>query len=190
MTGLWLASYLALWAVVLVELVTIAILFRQLGLRLLNSAAGMSRTGIAVGRHAPSLTGQDENGRTVDFNADSLQRSILLFAATDCAPCARLMPDLALFAERNPNVVIRVVTPDNTEANRRFVAEHSIKVPVINAAEARDRFEVKATPFGFAIDEDGRVAAKGLVNRYDDLDRLASHFVSNGRPNLQSSLAN
>src|SRR5260370_7917998 len=97
MTGLWLASYLALWAVVLVELVTIAILFRQLGLRLLNSAAGMSRTGIAVGRHAPSLTGQVENGRPVDFNPNSLQRSILLFAPTDFAPPPRLMPNLPFF---------------------------------------------------------------------------------------------
>ena len=189
MSGLWLGSYLALWAVVLVELATIAILFRQLGLRLLNSAAGISRSGIAVGRQAPSVTGLDEDWKTVDLDAGSLQRSIILFAATGCVPCARLMPDLALFAQRNPDVVIRVVTPDSVDANRRFAAEHSITMPVINASEANERFEVKATPFAFVIDQTGRVAAKGLVNRYDDLDRLAA-FVSDGQPNQQSSPAN
>src|SRR5438067_1165484 len=149
----------------------------ELGLRLLNTAAGVSRGGLAVGRSIPSIAGEDQQGSPVRFGPDSAAPALIILARTECAPCRRLMPDLARFADDHPDLAIRILTADGRDANREFASEHGLRTPVIHAPLASAAFETEASPFAFAVADGGRIVAKGLVNRYADLDQLSAEFT-------------
>src|SRR5688500_12117370 len=94
MEGIWLASYLALWFMVLLEGVLVFILFRELGVRILHTSSGAMRDGIALGDAAPRI------GTTAGALAPSAAQtwSLIVFGSSRCEPCRAIAPDLRQFA--------------------------------------------------------------------------------------------
>src|SRR5438128_2483302 len=94
MEGIWLISYIALWALVLVLAMLVLLLYRQLGIMYLGSAEGVSRDGLAPGTKAPdfSLTDQYDNAqRLANYRG---RAAVLLFGSPHCSPCRILLPQL------------------------------------------------------------------------------------------------
>ena len=175
MSGPWLASYVALWAVVLFQGVIIFILLRQLGVIYLGTAQGVARDGLSLGQRAPEFSLPGLDGATValrDFRDAPL---LLVFGSPTCAPCKTLIPDLEAFAtEKQSELRVLFLSRGEIEESRRFAQENGARVPIaVHPDEAlAEQYKVRVTPFAFLIDREGVVRAKGLANNRDHLDML------------------
>jgi methylamine dehydrogenase accessory protein MauD len=175
MSGIWLASYIVLWAVVLFQGAVIFLLLRQLGVIYLGTAQGVSRDGIATGERAPEFALRGIDGRNIalpDFRGTPL---LLVFGSPTCGPCKGLIPDLNAFArEKAGELRALFLSRGDIESAQRFAREHDIEVPVaVHPDEALpEKYKTRVTPFAFIIDGEGIVRAKGLANNRAHLDML------------------
>lgn len=187
MSGIWLGSYIALWAVVLFQGAVIFMLLRQLGIIYLGTAQGVARDGLSAGARAPDFTLPDLDGRTVtlgDFRGLPL---LLVFGSASCAPCRSLMPDLnAIADERREAVRVLFLCRGGADEARRFARETDVRVPVAvhPDEELPDQYRARVTPFAFLIDAEGIVRGKGLANNRAHLEMLLDGpRDAQGRPN-------
>lgn len=175
MSGAWLASYVALWAVVLLQGFVIFVLLRQLGVIYLGTAQGVARDGLPVGQRAPDFTATDLEGQAVslaDFRGLPL---LLIFGSPNCAPCRQLIPDLNLLArERREEMRALFLSRGEVEQSRRFASELDVQVPVATHPDddLPDKYKARVTPFAFLIDGEGVIQAKGLANNREHLEML------------------
>ena len=175
MSGLWLASYIALWAVVLFQGLAIFLLLRQMGLMYLGTAQGVARDGLPVGERAPDFTVADLEGRPLSLSYFRGLPLLLVFGSPNCAPCKELIPDLSAFAqERREELRVLSLSRGDADATRRFTGDL-----VAQAATAvhpdetlPDAYQARVTPFAFLIDGEGVIQAKGLTNNREHLDLL------------------
>ncbi len=175
MSGVWLASYVVLWAVVLFQGLVIFILLRQLGMLYLGTAQGVARDGLPVGERAPHFTAPDLAGRVVslaDFRGLPL---LLIFGSPNCAPCRKLIPDLNLLArQQGEELRVLFLSRGEVEEARRFASELDVQVPVATHPDddLPDKYRARVTPFAFLIDGEGVIRAKGLANNREHLEML------------------
>lgn len=55
-----------------------------------------------------------------------------------------------------------------------FLAQYALSgLPIVISPEPQTAFDVRAVPYGFAIDQAGTVRGKGIVNNADHLENLA-----------------
>jgi thiol-disulfide isomerase/thioredoxin len=175
MSGMWLASYVVLWAFVALQSTVILALMRQLGLRVLNTGEAVSRDGLPLGSIAPGLT-DDILART---QAPSTPWSLVVLASRTCQPCRALIPHLNSFAkELASSAAVALVLDESPAAaieTSRELGVASRLVRVIATRGAHDQYRVRVTPFAFLLDSGNRVVAKGLVNSAADLKALWQH---------------
>jgi methylamine dehydrogenase accessory protein MauD len=173
-------SYFVLWVLVIALTFFVLVLYRQVGEMYLGGKQGRTRDGILVGHEVPRFHATDLAGRTVEM---PLGRSTLLvFAMPDCAPCRALMPDLARFARlQMPELSTVIVAGANDALNGEFGAVAGPDVAVLGQRDLviTTKYRVRSTPFAFYLDASGTVRAKGITNRFGDLEEL----VSRGRAN-------
>ena len=175
MSGAWLASYIALWAVVLFQGAVIFLLVRQLGIIYLGTAQGVSRDGIAVGSKAPDFSVHDLGGREVSLGGLLEKHALVIFGSATCRPCRELIPDLNGFARDHRQALnVLFLCYASEEDARRFAEETVAQVPVgvYQDESLADAYKARVTPFAFVIDREGVVRAKGLANNRAHLDML------------------
>ena len=175
MSGPWLASYIALWAVVLFQGFAIFVLLRQLGLMYLGTAQGVARDGIAAGERAPDFTVTGLDGAQLSLAALLGRPLLLVFGSPSCGPCKGLIPDLNVFArERRDELGVLLLSRGTVEDSRSFAEATGAQVPVaVHPDESLpDRYKTRVTPFAFLIDAEGIVRAKGLANNREHLEML------------------
>ncbi len=175
MSGAWLASYIALWAVVLFQGFAIFLLLRQLGQMYLGTAQGVARDGLSAGERAPDFTVADLEGRPVS-RADFLGLPLLLvFGSPHCNPCRTLIPDLNVFAEeRQEELRVLFLSRGDADEARQLVSETGMRVPIAIHPDENlpEQYKTRVSPFAFLIDSEGIVQAKGLANNRDHLTML------------------
>lgn len=175
MSGVWLASYIALWAIVLFQGVVIFVLLRQLGVIYLGTAQGVANDGLDVGHAAPDFSLTKLDGSSVSLSSFQAKPLILIFGSPTCAPCRGLIPDLNAFARDRANELgVLFLSRGDEESARRLADELSIEVPVASHPDEKlpDAYEARVTPFGFLVDEQGVIRAKGLANNREHLELL------------------
>jgi methylamine dehydrogenase accessory protein MauD len=175
MSGVWLASYIALWAVVLFQGIVIFILLRQLGVIYLGTAQGVARDGLAQGQRAPEFSLRGLDGALVALSALRGLPLLLVFGSPSCGPCKTLVPELNAFAaEKAGELRVLFLSYGDAEDTRRFAQELDVRVPVAVYADERlaEQYKVRVTPFAFLLDSEGVVRAKGLANNRQHLDLL------------------
>src|SRR6266705_6289542 len=87
MEGIWLISYIVLWALVVVLILLVILLYRQLGIMYLGSAEGVSRDGLAPGAKAPDFSLKDQYGNPQRLSDYRGRPTVLLFGSPHCSPC-------------------------------------------------------------------------------------------------------
>ena len=131
MSGIWLASYIALWAVVLFQGVVIFVLLRQLGVIYLGSAQGVANDGLDVGKEAPDFSLNGLDGEPLSLASFRGTPVVLIFGSPTCAPCRGLIPDLNAFArDRAAELHVLFLSRSDDESTRRFATEENIEVPI------------------------------------------------------------
>lgn len=185
MSGPWLVSYIALWAVVLFQGLVIFILLRQLGVIYLGTAQGVAGDGLSPGERAPEFALPDLDGREVALSGFRGLPLLLVFGSPSCGPCKALVPDLETFAaEKREQLRVLFLSRGEIEDAQRFAKEQDVRVPVaVHPDESlAEQYKVRVTPFAFLIDAEGVVRAKGLANNRAHLDMLVEQSANGGSP--------
>jgi methylamine dehydrogenase accessory protein MauD len=178
MEGIWLASYVGLWLLVMVMLLGFLALARQVGLlnrRVPPYGARAANPGPDIGDRAPLVETQDLDGRPVVVGDGGGKRMLVVFLSGGCETCADLVPAIRSLARSERNSTATVVVSFDTEgATREFVARHKLDgIPVVvSGGKVGDAYEISGTPYAVLVDEQGVVRSKGMVNHLEHLESL------------------
>ena len=165
MSTLFYVSYAALWLLLLTIGVLVLLLYRHFGMMSLGTLEGVQRDGLPIGSVAPGISGVTAAGQDTAWQPTRGQPQLLLFAAPDCEPCATVLPHVERLARAvNGGLGIAAVVPGPRDEAARFVERYRPTFSCLaeDGSGAFTRYRVRVTPFGFVIDGDGRVLAKGL----------------------------
>lgn len=137
----------------------------------------LTHIGPEIGEHSPVELVMTERGEALSLKSHDTQNTLLLFFSTTCPYCHAVARALAEYAEDAPERIIltfSAVEPDNLD---EFLDKHQLRdFLIVVSPETRAAFGVTGVPYGFALDRDGVVRGKGIVNNSDHLDSLANTF--------------
>lgn len=173
MEGIWLISYIVLWALVLGLGVLVILLYRQIGIMYLGTAEGVSRDGLEKGTAAPDFSLTDQYGNLQRLSNYRGRPALLLFGSPHCSPCRTLLPQLHDWAHSHPDVAVLWLNAASQDESLKFVSDTGATIPVAPYTpedNLLDRYRVRVTPFMFFVDEGGIIRSKGLVNSRGGID--------------------
>jgi methylamine dehydrogenase accessory protein MauD len=180
MSGVWLASYIVLWLVVLVLAFLLAGSLRQLGLIQLrlgdDPGALITDMGLERGARAPEFVAVDsETGEPVSLYELPPVPRMLVFASPGCLSCRELIPGLnEVRKTRSGEFDFLVVCRGDVESCRGFGRMNRLEAPMVidtNGQIEKD-YMVTLTPFAYLLDHEGRVVIRGVANDWRQLESL------------------
>jgi methylamine dehydrogenase accessory protein MauD len=179
MTGVWLASYIVLWVVVLLLAFLLAGALRQLGLLQLrlgdDPGALITDSGLERGAQAPDFTALDsETGDLVSFSDLPAVPRMLVFASPGCLSCRELMPGLNEVRKTRGEYDFLVVCRGDLDSCQAFGRMNRLEAPMVvdTTGQIEKDYLVTLTPFAYLIDHEGRVVIRGIANDWRQLESL------------------
>jgi methylamine dehydrogenase accessory protein MauD len=179
MSGVWLASYVVLWLLVLALAFLLAGALRQLGLLQLrlgdDPGALITDTGLERGTLAPDFTAlQSETGKLVTLSELSPRARMLVFASPGCLSCRELIPGLNEVRKTRRDMDFLVVCRGDTESCQAFGRMNRLEAPMVvdtNGQIEKD-YLVTLTPFAYLLDHERNVVIRGIANDWRQLESL------------------
>ena len=179
MSGVWLASYVVLWVVVLLLAFLLAGALRQLGLLQLrlgdDPGALITDTGLERGAEAPDFTALDsESGELVTLSDLPGVPRMLVFASPGCLSCRELIPGLNEVRKTRAGFDFLVVCRGDLESCQAFGRMNRLEAPMVvdTTGQIEKDYLVTLTPFAYLIDHEGRVVIRGIANDWRQLESL------------------
>ena len=179
MSGVWLASYVVLWLLVLALAFLLAGALRQLGLLQLrlgdDPGALITDTGLERGTLAPDFTAvQSETGELVTLSELSPRARMLVFASPGCLSCRELIPGLNEVRKTRRDIDFLVICRGDTESCQAFGRMNRLDGPMVvdtNGQIEKD-YLVTLTPFAYLLDHERNVVIRGIANDWRQLESL------------------
>lgn len=172
-------SNAVLWLLVVGLALTVFALTRQIGLlheRISPVGALSPEAKIEVGSPAPELALLDLHDRPLQIGGASKDgsRTLLFFLSPTCPVCETLLPTVERVARTEvPRVRVVLASDGTPEEHHPFVAEKGLThLPYVLSAPLGMTYGVAKLPYAVLIDENGIVAAQGLVNTREHLESL------------------
>lgn len=179
MSGVWLASYVVLWIVVLLLAFLLAGALRQLGLLQLrlgdDPGALITDTGLERGTQAPDFTALDaESGEAISLSDLPAVPRMLVFASPGCLSCRELIPGLNEVRKTRGDWDFLVVCRGDLESCQRFGRMNGLDAPMVvdTTGQIEKDYLVTLTPFAYVVDHEGHVVIRGLANDWRQLESL------------------
>jgi methylamine dehydrogenase accessory protein MauD len=186
MTGLWLASYLVLWGIVVVMFLFLigilrhlGLVYRQLELRPPQPQGGSSlptleQDGPTIGSLIADLEAGTINGFGILTPAKLSDggNALLVFMSPMCEACQDIVELLnALVADTAGAVRPVVIMRADEQACRAFLSVFPLRMPVVCDSDRTITMglDIHRTPFGLLYDEHSTLIRKGLVEGHEDL---------------------
>jgi methylamine dehydrogenase accessory protein MauD len=192
MSGVWLASYIVLWLVVLVLAFLLAGALRQLGLIQLrlgdDPGALITDTGLERGVVAPDFTAVDsESEELVTLSELPAAPLLLVFASPGCLSCRELIPGLnEVQKTRRGEFDFLVVCRGDVESCRSFGRMNHLEAPMVvdTDGQIEKDYLVTLTPFAYVLDHERNVVIRGVANDWRQLESLLDQegTLQAGRP--------
>jgi methylamine dehydrogenase accessory protein MauD len=174
MSGWWLASYAALWILVIVLGVLVVALARQVGTLHLRmgprGALELDEEGPPLGEAPQPLTATDLDGRSVRIGGPG-GGQLVLFVSPDCPICREVLPGVPAAARAGRLEPLVVTDAGEPEAVATYTRA-GVGAPVVAGPGMGDRYGVPGTPYAIVLDETGMVRAKGTVNNLEQVEGL------------------
>ena len=193
-----------LWVAVIVLTVLVLLLYRQFGLAYMSGRARAALQGLDLGARARpvALTGLDGSAHDIDWSAAPVPgatgpgatvpgatgpgatapaATVLIFAQPSCPICGDLAADAAGLPASWPSS--RFVWVDGTVTGRPRRAVDSAPGWIVGTAQddaVHQAWDVSGAPFAYVVGANGRIAAKGVVNRAADVERLLANVLGPG----------
>jgi methylamine dehydrogenase accessory protein MauD len=178
-SGVWLASYVVLWVVVLLLAFLLAGALRQLGLLQLrlgdDPGALITDTGLERGATAPDFTAFDaESGELVSLSDLPAVARMVVFASPGCLSCRELIPGLNEVRKTRGEFDFLVVCRGDLESCQAFGRMNRLEAPMVvdTTGQIEKDYRVTLTPFAYLIDHEGRVVIRGVANDWRQLESL------------------
>jgi methylamine dehydrogenase accessory protein MauD len=172
-------SNVLLWFLVIGLALTVFALTRQIGLlheRISPVGALSPEANVDVGDPAPDLALIDLHGQPITVGGPSKDgsRTLLFFLSPTCPVCETLLPTVERVARTEvPRVRVVLASDGPPEEHRPFVADKKLAhLPYVLSAPLGRAYGVSKLPYAVLIDEEGIVAAQGLVNTREHLESL------------------
>jgi methylamine dehydrogenase accessory protein MauD len=175
---LLIASQILSWAVIAALAAVCLALARQVGVlheRIAPAGALSIKSGVTVGTAAPELSVQTLDGGLATVGGRRGGRSqLLFFLSPGCPVCKTLLPALKAVGQGEVEWLDLMLVSDGPgDAHEKFVRTNGLADYPYAVSELVGRtFGVSKLPFAVLIDQDGVVAASGLVNTREHLDSL------------------
>jgi methylamine dehydrogenase accessory protein MauD len=174
MTEALLVSNAVLWIVTVTLCLVVVALTRQIGLlheRIAPVGALATSAGPEVGDLAPTLNLQALDGSAIELAA---KRTLLFFLSPTCPVCETILPTLLQMEdEEGTDLRVLLASDGDPSDHARFVKEKELdRSAYVLSMELGMRFEVAKLPYAVLIDDEGRIAAKGIVNTREHLESL------------------
>jgi methylamine dehydrogenase accessory protein MauD len=180
MSGVWLASYIVLWFLVLALAFLLAGALRQLGLLQLrlgdDPGALITDTGLERGALAPDFTAVDSESRDLVTlsELDPVAR-VLVFASPGCLSCRELIPGLnEVRKTRRGEFDFLVICRGDVDSCQGFGRMNRLEAPMVvdtNGQIEKD-YLVTLTPFAYVLDHERNVVIRGVANDWRQLESL------------------
>ena len=178
MQGAWLASYIALWATVIVLSCVVLSLMRLMGQmndRLGPAPALVTEQGPEIGDSFADVLARSKVVEDGILSFPKSCDSLVFFVAPGCPTCETLLQNLRPFrTRRHPTVEVVVVSTSGNHEHNQDLVERTLldKVPFLSLPKLAESVGIRSTPYAFWLDEDGLVRAKGVVNTMEHLESL------------------
>jgi methylamine dehydrogenase accessory protein MauD len=180
MSGIWLASYIVLWLLVLALAFLLAGALRQLGLLQLrlgdDPGALITDTGLERGTLAPDFTALDsESGELVTLSELAPVPRMIVFASPGCLSCRELIPGLnEVRKTRGREFDFLVVCRGDPESCQAFGRMNRLEAPMVvdTTGQIEKDYIVTLTPFAYLLDHERNVVIRGLANDWRQLESL------------------
>jgi methylamine dehydrogenase accessory protein MauD len=174
MSGWWLASYVALWTLVILLAVLVVALARQVGTLHLRmgprGALELDEEGPPLGEAPEPVTGTDLDGRAITIGGPG-SGQLVLFVSPGCPICREVLPGVPAAARAGRLEPIVVTEAEEPEAVATY-ARSGIEAPVVAGPGVGERYGVPGTPYAVVFDRIGVVQAKGTVNNLEQVEGL------------------
>jgi methylamine dehydrogenase accessory protein MauD len=174
MEGWWIASYVVLWALVIVLCIVVVALARQIGtlhLRLgPRGALEIDNEGPPLGEAPPPLEVSTVDGSTVTLGGPG-QEQLLMFVTPSCLICNEVLPAVravSSIGRFKPYVITDATTHEAQDSLRPKVGE----TPIVADPNVPSAYTVPGTPYVVIVDASGVVQAKGTVNNLEQVEGL------------------
>lgn len=166
----WTANVIALLAFcVLIGCLTLALLWRVVTWEKPKAALLNEDEGLPIGSFAKTIAAHAEDHELDVTFGDA--PAFLVFGTSDCKPCAELLH----VASRHPATrnLRKVYVSDTGELDLDTDFASAWEGYRFDQEQvARSAWRTPVSPYFYVLDEFGRIAAKGLANRPQHLDRL------------------
>jgi cytochrome c biogenesis protein CcmG/thiol:disulfide interchange protein DsbE len=117
----------------------------------------------------------DQHGRSHAWKGPSGELTLLDFAASWCAPCAKTLPRLEAFAREHPDLRVVTVSVDERRQGRDdLVASLHLGLPMLwdEGHRIAEHYQPRAMPAAFLISPSGEVLHTALGSGDEEWDEL------------------
>jgi methylamine dehydrogenase accessory protein MauD len=178
-----------LWILVLGLSAVVFALARQIGVlhERIAPAGALMTGGPAVGTQSPRILARrlDGSQMAVGDPLPAGQSQLLLFISSDCPICKKVIP-LAKSVARSEGLDLVFVGDAAPAEQQKLVAAMQLQeFPFLNGPEVGTTYQIGRLPYGVLLDDQGRIAAKGLVNTREHLESLVVSKLT-GIPSAQA----
>lgn len=174
MDGWWAASYVALWALVVLLCVVVVALARQVGALYLRlgprGALEVDAEGPPLGEAPPAATVTDLRGNEVAVGGPG-EAQLLLFVSPGCHICEQVLPAVSVVSAAGRLRPVVLTDADDHETARAYAGKR-VSSPVAAAPMLARDYGVPGTPYVVVLDELGVVRAKGTINNLEQMEGL------------------
>jgi methylamine dehydrogenase accessory protein MauD len=169
--AIWRVLVLILLAAVAAQSILLIALMRQLGGVILQLRP--ARIGEVEAEEGPEI------GMVVDIPGLSAGRpAVAVFVSPKCGICRPLLPAISVLASHYHEIDVLAVVTGDDEAQREIYARDIGQLARPDLHELERAWSIVGTPFAVAIDSQGRITARGVVNSLDQLESLAEALVA------------
>jgi len=180
MSGVWLASYVVLWLLVLALAFLLAGALRQLGLLQLrlgdDPGALITDTGLERGTLAPDFTAVGaETDELVTLSELAPVPRMIVFASPGCLSCRELIPGLnEVRKTRAGEFDFLVICRGDVESCKSFGRMNRLEAEMVvdTTGQIEKDYLVTLTPFAYLLDHERNVVIRGIANDWRQLESL------------------
>lgn len=177
-------SSIALWVVVLVNLLLTFALVRRIN----TNAQSDLKTGLEAGQLAPDFTASTLSGETVTRSTYDGRNIGFVFISTHCGPCHEILPGIEALKHKasQSGIELTLVSVDDLIETQAYVEQRDIHLPILVAPRDTNSFmqdyRAAGTPSYCFVDEQGKVYSAGFLSMHQGEWKALDTWARNTLP--------
>jgi hypothetical protein len=174
----WAVLIACLWvAVVVLALLLLGVIKRVSTLLAEGNAphAGLEPQGLPLDSYVPFFQAKDSRGRTVDRGDLIANGGLFIFVTPGCPPCDELLRQMRIPSE--PMAIPLYLILDDASFGGDWNPAVGAQVLYELGGSMTRAFRNTAAPYAFAVNREGRVVERGIVNAMGELNAIADRLI-------------